>query len=706
MTVPAIQTMIACRARICKAFDFTHAVPSRNWAGTTHTAPLLDIQVDGADYTPRRPSPRSAAWSSTSAPGSDGELPTADPRARSSGRSTKPPTSTSSSTPTPPDHAGLAVGAARAGQARRLPRTHLTRQPARRLAASRSCKHLAFSTRGRGDAWHRRRGQPRARRPSTSTGSPSGSTTASRASTRAFLDFIKGIQPQGDREWYASLMLNRLMFVYFIQKKGFLDGDPDYLRNRLRLHARAPRQGQVPLLLPLLPAAPLPRRAGPARARRSELDKLLGNVPVPQRRPLRRPPISSSDDTHIEIPDKAFEKHVRLLRRLPVAPRRAPAARDNEINPDVLGYIFEKYINQKQMGAYYTKEDITEYIGQNTMIPFLFDAAEKECAIAFRPDGALWRLLRDDPDRYIYAAVRTGRRPARCPPRSRPAWHDVTKRDGWNKPRRRELCPADRDLARTRRPPHALRGARAQTRSRRGHAHQRPDHLNLDIRQFAQDVIEHCEGPELLRAFYHAIEKHHRARPDLRLRRVPLRRPQHPGAAVRRLPRPDAGFRGRLTAPARTEAAPRESSPTSARCWRGWQAAPQPRLLHPQVDHPRTTCTAWTSWRRRWRSASCASSSSWSRRSSDAARNTASSRCPTSTSTSAPATRSSASPRYDEVRDGQWDASSTSTTPMERILADAADLLTRLPLFRRQQTELGGTSLPTTRRSCAARLDA
>jgi hypothetical protein len=28
-------------------------------------------------------------------------------------------------------------------------------------------------------------------------------------------------------------MLNRLMFVYFIQRKGFLDGDRDYLRNRL-----------------------------------------------------------------------------------------------------------------------------------------------------------------------------------------------------------------------------------------------------------------------------------------------------------------------------------------------------------------------------------------------------------------------------------------------------------------------------------------
>lgn len=50
---------------------------------------------------------------------------------------------------------------------------------------------------------------------------------------RTFLDFIEGIQHSADREWYASLMLNRMMFIYFIQKRGFLDSDPDYLRNRL-----------------------------------------------------------------------------------------------------------------------------------------------------------------------------------------------------------------------------------------------------------------------------------------------------------------------------------------------------------------------------------------------------------------------------------------------------------------------------------------
>ena len=46
---------------------------------------------------------------------------------------------------------------------------------------------------------------------------------------------------------------------------------------------------------------------------------------------------------------------------------------DTDINPDVLGYIFEKYINQKELGAYYTKGDITGYISKNTIIPFILD---------------------------------------------------------------------------------------------------------------------------------------------------------------------------------------------------------------------------------------------------------------------------------------------------------------------------------------------
>jgi hypothetical protein len=42
----------------------------------------------------------------------------------------------------------------------------------------------------------------------------------------AFEKFLQGIPDNGLARWYVSVMLNRLMFIYFIQKKGFLDGNP------------------------------------------------------------------------------------------------------------------------------------------------------------------------------------------------------------------------------------------------------------------------------------------------------------------------------------------------------------------------------------------------------------------------------------------------------------------------------------------------
>ena len=50
----------------------------------------------------------------------------------------------------------------------------------------------------------------------------------------AFLKFLDGIPDEETERWYVSVMLNRLMFVYFIQKKGFLGGgDADYLKHKL-----------------------------------------------------------------------------------------------------------------------------------------------------------------------------------------------------------------------------------------------------------------------------------------------------------------------------------------------------------------------------------------------------------------------------------------------------------------------------------------
>ena len=49
----------------------------------------------------------------------------------------------------------------------------------------------------------------------------------------AFLKFLKGVPDEEMQKWYVSVMLNRLMFIYFIQKKNFLDNNENYLHAKL-----------------------------------------------------------------------------------------------------------------------------------------------------------------------------------------------------------------------------------------------------------------------------------------------------------------------------------------------------------------------------------------------------------------------------------------------------------------------------------------
>ena len=99
------------------------------------------------------------------------------------------------------------------------------------------------------------------------------------------------------------------------------------------------------------------------------------------------------------------------------------------------------------MGAYYTKEDITDYIARNTVIPRLLEMAQAECLTAFTPKGGVWRLLQDDPDNYIYPSVGHGvawdyspdsiarlEQRLELPDNIAAGMEDTAKRGEWNRP--------------------------------------------------------------------------------------------------------------------------------------------------------------------------------------------------------------------------------------------------------------------------------
>lgn len=231
---------------------------------------------------------------------------------------------------------------------------------------------------------------------------------------KAFAELISGIddniaaKDNRNKQWYTSVMLNRLMFCYFIQKKGFLNLNVNYLRDKLdwvRKEQGANRfyksfyRGFLSYLFHDGLNNPI---------HTLEFERTYGKIPYlnggmfdRHQLEVEYPDIDISDDAFIRL-FKFFDTwEWHLDTRI--------TASGKDINPDVLGYIFEQYINDRaQMGAYYTKEDITEYIGKNCIIPFLMDKTAEKSVKAFAPNGFVWQSLRNSGDKYIYDAVKKG----------------------------------------------------------------------------------------------------------------------------------------------------------------------------------------------------------------------------------------------------------------------------------------------------------
>jgi hypothetical protein len=323
----------------------------------------------------------------------------------------------------------------------------------------------------------------------------------------AFLKFVEGIPDDHLERWYVSVMLNRLMFIYFIQKKGFLGGDLNYLGSKL---AESKRRGKDKFYRDFLCPLFFEGFAKRSEQRSAETNRLLGKVPYLNGGLFLKHYIEELHGKAIEIPDKAFDRIFAFFEQYDWHLDDRPTRKGNEINPDVLGYVFEKYINQREMGAYYSKEDITQYISKNTIVPVLFDMARKSCRIAFEGEQSAWRYLQHEPDRYIHSAMLKGvidekGNEIALPECIAAGLADVTKRTDWNKPADLQYgLPTETWRE------HIARRTRCQEIRQKlstGEVRSINDLItyNLDIRRFTEGAIANCEGPELLRAFYKAI---------------------------------------------------------------------------------------------------------------------------------------------------------------------------------------------------------
>ena len=332
-----------------------------------------------------------------------------------------------------------------------------------------------------------------------------------------FAKFISGIDDHIDdkqnknKQWYASVMLNRLMFCYFIQKKGFLDGDVDYLRNKLEWTRQQDGENRffnkfykgflVNLFHDGLNA---PKHSQAFEVVYGRIPYLNGGMFDVHQIEQQYADLDIADGAFISLFDFFDKWHWHLDDRITASGR--------DINPDVLGYIFEQYINDRaQMGAYYTKEDITEYIARNTILPFLMDSVKRREEKMFSPNGELWTFLRESGDQYIFDEMKKG---AGQPiPEKIAVGLDTTKpnllerRAHWNERTPLALALPTEIWRET--IDRLQRYQSIKAKIGKGEIKAINDFItyNLDIRQFVADYLAHTQNHLFIEYFYNALQQ-------------------------------------------------------------------------------------------------------------------------------------------------------------------------------------------------------
>ena len=168
---------------------------------------------------------------------------------------------------------------------------------------------------------------------------------------------------------YVQVLLDRMIFLYFIQEKNLLDYDAEYLHTH---HQHVVDEGgdvyedfYDPLFFEMLAEG--------------KNDPEFGKLPYLNGGLFSKNPIEEEfEDAKLgEDPKETNALFGRILDFLSDwnwnVDERLDIVDPKNLSPAVLGHIFEQTVNQKEMGAYYTPEEITGFMARRTIHPYLLD---------------------------------------------------------------------------------------------------------------------------------------------------------------------------------------------------------------------------------------------------------------------------------------------------------------------------------------------
>jgi len=184
---------------------------------------------------------------------------------------------------------------------------------------------------------------------------------------------------------FTQRLFNRLMFLAFIQRKGWLkiNGDTDYLTALYKSYRKGHGSNFYNDILKPLFFEGLNQDERPA----DHMDPRFGQVPY-LNGGLFEKADDKTDDSIREIPDEAFSAVLHpndgLFSKYNfTASENTPLDVEVAVDPEMLGKVFEELVTGRhEQGSYYTPKPIVSFMGRAALVEFLADTCPKEKRVA------------------------------------------------------------------------------------------------------------------------------------------------------------------------------------------------------------------------------------------------------------------------------------------------------------------------------------
>jgi hypothetical protein len=176
----------------------------------------------------------------------------------------------------------------------------------------------------------------------------------------SLVNSIMHVDKENDREEIAQIIVNRLVFIKFLQSMRIVKNDVLDFLHGLEEHDLNLKLNQ--LFFEVM---------NTKKNVRGSVDPQFANIPYLDGS-LFEPLEVERQNPQYRIRIGILRRVIDFLNRFRFAPVESIEDESEEIDPEILGYIFEKSMtatDRKGAGAYYTPREITRYIAENTIYP-------------------------------------------------------------------------------------------------------------------------------------------------------------------------------------------------------------------------------------------------------------------------------------------------------------------------------------------------